>query len=303
MAEVAFCFGAMSIKKLKEVAGKHGVDIRGCYEKAEIVAALRLSGLRDHQAERPARAQESPATPPKPAGDAYDVLSISQLKRVAKERRVDIANCLEKDDLVRTLRRHAEPEARNLCSPTQASPPPASDEDPARRGPPRTSSPPRTSPPPRASTPPPSSTPPPASTSPPPAASTPPRVSTPPRTSTPPSTSKPPRASTLPPRSSSTPPPVSKPLPPLSTPPGSGHSDFQTPDDRPTPDDREPLPDDAAAPKERHVRFAPTREGTLPKPTPPWQADAQHASPDGPPHRPRPPKSSCELPPLVHATG
>ena len=91
MEPAAFCFGTLSVRKLKELAGTHGVDISSCLERSEIVDAIRRAGLREHTATPPSTTHLPEQTGP--SRDHYDELSISQLKRVAKERGVDVSTC------------------------------------------------------------------------------------------------------------------------------------------------------------------------------------------------------------------
>lgn len=93
MTPTTFCFSSLSIKKLKQVAAIHGVDLRGCVEKVEIVEALRSAGVREHAPH-----------PPRQRGRPLTELSTTELKARAREAGVDLTTCLEKTDLILALR-------------------------------------------------------------------------------------------------------------------------------------------------------------------------------------------------------
>jgi hypothetical protein len=99
------------------------VNIRGCFEKEDIIQALRGAGLKEHTTAPPIASPEkhlpvfgtsgssssyasatAPSRERQSQADGLAELSISQLKRVARERKVDISRCFEKADLVRALR-------------------------------------------------------------------------------------------------------------------------------------------------------------------------------------------------------
>ena len=131
MADV-FSLDKLSIKKLKALAGRNNVSLRGCFEKSDIIKTLRDAGVKEHSGPPPATSSSNEATPRhaqqynatvpgqaytsaysspmpsarKPRSKEADLqaLSISQLKRVARERRIDTSHCFEKADLIAALR-------------------------------------------------------------------------------------------------------------------------------------------------------------------------------------------------------
>ena len=131
MADV-FSLDKLSIKKLKALAGRNNVSLRGCFEKSDIIKTLRDAGVKEHSGPPPASSSSNEATPRhaqqynatvpgqaytsaysspmpsarKPRSKEADLqaLSISQLKRVARERRIDTSHCFEKADLIAALR-------------------------------------------------------------------------------------------------------------------------------------------------------------------------------------------------------
>ena len=49
MADAAcFSLDKLSIKKLKALAGRNGVSLRGCFEKSDIIKTLRDAGVKEH---------------------------------------------------------------------------------------------------------------------------------------------------------------------------------------------------------------------------------------------------------------
>ena len=120
MADV-FSLDKLSIKKLKALAGRNNVSLRGCFEKSDIIKTLRDAGVKEHSGPPPATSSSNEATPRhaqqynatvpgqaytsaysspmpsarKPRSKEADLqaLSISQLKRVARERRIDTSHC------------------------------------------------------------------------------------------------------------------------------------------------------------------------------------------------------------------
>ena len=136
MADV-FSLDKLSIKKLKALAGRNNVSLRGCFEKSDILKTLRDAGVKEHSGPPPATSSSNEATPRhaqqynatvpgqaytsaysspmpsarKPRSKEADLqaLSISQLKRVARERRIDTSHCFEKADLIAALRPPPEP--------------------------------------------------------------------------------------------------------------------------------------------------------------------------------------------------
>ena len=136
MADV-FSLDKLSIKKLKALAGRNNVSLRGCFEKSDIIKTLRDAGVKEHSGPPPATSSSNEATPRhaqqynatvpgqaytsaysspmpsarKPRSKEADLqaLSISQLKRVARERRIDTSHCFEKADLIAAAQELFEP--------------------------------------------------------------------------------------------------------------------------------------------------------------------------------------------------
>ena len=113
------------------------MNIRGCFEKEDIIYALRSAGVKEHTNAPPISTPEkgaiwgsssggssssyasapAPSREPRSPADGLAELSISQLKRVARERKVDISRCFEKADLVRALRPPTPPPAASSTLP------------------------------------------------------------------------------------------------------------------------------------------------------------------------------------------
>ena len=53
MADV-FSLDKLSIKKLKALAGRNNVSLRGCFEKSDIIKTLRDAGVKEHSGPPPA---------------------------------------------------------------------------------------------------------------------------------------------------------------------------------------------------------------------------------------------------------
>ena len=62
MADV-FSLDKLSIKKLKALAGRNNVSLRGCFEKSDIIKTLRDAGVKEHSGPPPASSSSNEATP------------------------------------------------------------------------------------------------------------------------------------------------------------------------------------------------------------------------------------------------
>ena len=68
MADV-FSLDKLSIKKLKALAGRNNVSLRGCFEKSDIIKTLRDAGVKEHSGPPPASSSSNEASGRSPSRD------------------------------------------------------------------------------------------------------------------------------------------------------------------------------------------------------------------------------------------
>lgn len=90
---------AFSISELKRLAHANNVDISSCVEKGQIIGALNVAGVR---APKKGSATSS-------GGVSWEKLSISELKKIARDKNVDVSMCVEKTEIISKLRRAGVP--------------------------------------------------------------------------------------------------------------------------------------------------------------------------------------------------
>jgi len=108
-------FEKFSISQLKKLAREHQIDISTCTDRRCLVDALAAAGIHPTQRierdsgskpsqdiPRPTLEKRSTYCEPKQT-DLFEEFSISQLKRMAWERHIDISTCSDRKDLVDTL--------------------------------------------------------------------------------------------------------------------------------------------------------------------------------------------------------